>query len=790
MCHLTVVATAVILALGSGLSLYADETLSSPEIESGDRFITEIETTAQPEDAGRTREISTLSEITGIVLERGTRRPVVRTMIYFVAGEASYEVRTDKEGRFSLRLAPGTYTAAVAAVGYERFESEITVNLNEHLDLTFRIEPVVINPYQIIVREKRIAGEVSAQRVTVQEATAVPGVNRDVLRVVTNLPGVTSISIFNGFGSGLVIRGSAPEDSIYRINDQWVPFLYHFGGLDSVIDPELVESVDYYAGGYAPEFVSGLGGVVRINLRDPRTDRWGGYGNLSLFAVSGMAEGPVGEKDSLAFSFKRGFIDLYIMLAQKIGIFEAADFITYPFYYDWSAQWMHRFSKNHTLKVMHIGAIDGTRLTTKDDDVSARFGNYFNLDLSFYQIFAEWSYKGEDLSSFFTPMLIRSSFDGGMGPRAHLGIVNYQMVLYEKASWRVDDTNTLLGGVRLGAGFYDMNADFFAPMKEGEVAYNPFGIEITDDKLRGYVTPSFWLMQNITVGKLVLSPGIAGLWDTKNGHLFVDPRLMARYAIADRWTLKGAVGVYSKMPDGDESHEKFGTPGLRPEHAAHLIGGVEWRVTDTIDLDVQGYYKRFWDLIVRTDPNDPRVYANKGIGYATGAEVLLRHKMTDNFFGWVTYSFAVSRRKDALGPGGTPPAWRPFDMDINHNLTLVASYKFNKYWQVGGRFNLQSGVPYTNLLNVPTLYDADNDIYLPQYEGPVNPDRMPVRHQLDLRLDKYWLFDSWILSTYLDVQNVYYQKNAVGWAYNKDYTQREKVTLLPLMVFVGFKGDF
>lgn len=747
-----------------------------------------IETPATP--AKRPEETPRLSAITGSVLELGTRRPLARATFFVVQGEQQQEVRTDKQGNFATALAPGKYRVVVPVVGYERFETEITVNENEDMELTLRVEPLVINPYQVIVREKRITGEVSAQRITVQEATAVPGVNRDVLRVITNMPGVNSISVFNGFGSGLIIRGSAPEDSIYRVNDQWIPFMYHFGGLESVIDPELVESVDFYAGGYAPEFVSGLGGVVKLNLRDPRTDRWGGYGNLSLFSTSAMVEGPIGDKDSVAVSFKRGFIDLYLMLVQELGIFEAANFVTYPFYYDWSAQWVHKFSHKSKLKVMHIGAIDGTRLLTKDDAESARFSNYFNLDLSFYEVFAEWTYKTEDVTSLLSPIFVRNSFDGGMGPRAHLGIVNYQFGLYEKVSWRLNEANTLHAGLRLSGGFYDMNADFFAPPKEGEVSYNPFGAELVDDKIRGYFTPSLWVMQTISVGALTLSPGIASLWDTRNGHIFVDPRLMARYKINDDWTLKGAVGIYSQVPPADESHPTFGTPGLRPEHSMHLIGGVEYRVTDTIDLDIQGYYKRFWDLVVRIDPNDPTRYANEGIGYATGAELLLRHKMTDDFFGWLSYSFAVSRRKDAMGPDGGPAAWRPFDMDINHNITLVASYKFNKYWQLGGRFNFQTGVPYTNLLNVPTMYDADNDIYIPQYSGPVNPDRMPLRHQLDLRLDKYWLFESWILSTYLDVQNVYYQENAVGWAYNKDYTQRQKVSLLPIMVFFGFKGDF
>jgi hypothetical protein len=88
---------------------------------------------------------------------------------------------------------------------------------------------------------------------------------------------------------------------------------------------------------------------------------------------------------------------------------------------------------------------------------------------------------------------------------------------------------------------------------------------------------------------------------------------------------------------------------------------------------------------------------------------------------------------------------------------------------------------------------VDNDQYNPQYDGPINEERLKPRHQLDLRIDKYWLFNNFILSSYVDYRNVLRNKNVVGINYNQDYTQSEELldasSQVPL-IFLGLKVDF
>ncbi|HQI04165.1 MAG TPA: carboxypeptidase-like regulatory domain-containing protein, partial [bacterium] len=141
-------------------------------------------------------------EVKGTLLERGTRAPVSRKVFYIIEKD-NKKIRTDKEGGFSFSLAEGTYTLSFPIVGYEKFETKIEVKKGEKLELTIRLEPLVINPYKIVVTGEKNKGEVSVQRITIEEASKIPGTNRDVLKAVTSLPGVTNISVFNGIGSGL-----------------------------------------------------------------------------------------------------------------------------------------------------------------------------------------------------------------------------------------------------------------------------------------------------------------------------------------------------------------------------------------------------------------------------------------------------------------------------------------------------------------------------------------------------------------------------------------------------------
>jgi hypothetical protein len=178
----------------------------------------------------------------------------------------------------------------------------------------------------------------------------------------------------------------------------------------------------------------------------------------------------------------------------------------------------------------------------------------------------------------------------------------------------------------------------------------------------------------------------------------------------------------------------------------------------------------------------PLLYNNRGTGHVYGAEVLIRHDLNANLTGWIAYTLSRANRIDSDSDDE-----RLFDYDQTHILTVVASYVLPRNWLVSGRFRLVSGNPNTPV--VRSVYDVDSDFYQPVFGG-VNSDRDAPFHQLDLRIDKRWIYQNWIFGAYLDIQNVYNKANAEGVSYNFDYSESKNETGLPLLTIFGLKAEF
>lgn len=736
-----------------------------------------------------------LYKVSGVVLEKGSRIPLAHTKIHIRDDQSRNIVQapaTDGKGFFEIGLVAGDYTLIIAASGYEKWEKTIKVPDPMQKDLVIRVIPQVLNPYHVIVRKKKDKPEVSAQSLSVTEAASVPGSGRDVLKSVTSLPGVNSVSVFNGYGKGISIRGSSQEDSLFLVGDHSIPAFYHFGGFESIVEPEMIESMDYNAGGFSAEYGNAMGGVVSMNLRRPRTDRFGGYVNLGLLSSSFMVEGPVGEKDSLSFGMKRGFIDRYIKMAEEVDDERNKDndgrFLKYPVYYDANFAYCHRIAEGNEMRLTGIGADDTFEYADAETAVAERFSNTTNHRQRFATFIGEWDYKAGDVRSVLSPMVTSSRLTWDQGDRAYFKQNVNAMALNEKAEYRLNDTHRLKGGLRMDYMKVNLDSNSMVQEKEGEISYDHTDLELKINRDFSFFYPTVYLMDQVSLGRFTVTPGFHYFRDTENGHDLMDPRLSVRFRLTPATTLKTALGLYSQMPQYDECLKPWGTEGLEPERSVHAVAGIEHYFTDSLFLDVQAYKKTFSNLVVRESADNPTVYSNSGKGESYGAEIMLRQNMTDRVFGWISYAYAVARRTD--GPG---KAERYFDMDTPHNLVGVLNYKPNRNWSFGVRYQYVSGTPYTDLLNVNTRYDVDNDIYVPLYTGIVNEDRLTSHQQVDFRIDRYWLFDDCVLSAYLDFRNVFQSKYVTDMAYNPDYTAKEEVlsvdSEIPL-IFVGMKIDF
>ena len=182
-----------------------------------------------------------------------------------------------------------------------------------------------------------------------------------------------------------------------------------------------------------------------------------------------------------------------------------------------------------------------------------------------------------------------------------------------------------------------------------------------------------------------------------------------------------------------------------------------------------------------TGMSKPLLYDNAAKARDIGLELIARLHFTTNISGWVAYTLSRATRLDS---GDT--TWRLIDYDQTHILTVLGSYQLPRNWQIGGRFRLVSGNPITPVSGA--VYSASNDRYYPTY-GAVNSARLPLFHQLDLRVDKRWIYKSWILGVYLDVQNAYNRANTEDFDYNFNFRQSNPQQGLPILPILGIKAE-
>jgi hypothetical protein len=177
-------------------------------------------------------------------------------------------------------------------------------------------------------------------------------------------------------------------------------------------------------------------------------------------------------------------------------------------------------------------------------------------------------------------------------------------------------------------------------------------------------------------------------------------------------------------------------------------------------------------------------YANAGLGRAYGLEVLLRHEVTRNFFGWLAYTLNRSEQRRA---GGSD--YRLTTFDQTHILTAVASYRLPLGFELGARMRYVTGRPTTPLQHTFDIYDVERNRFYGTY-GETNSTRFKPFHQLDVRLDRNWVFDRWTLTAYVDVQNVYNASNVEATFYDYRYREVFEVPGIPILPVIGVKGSF
>ncbi|MBX7082897.1 MAG: TonB-dependent receptor [Nannocystaceae bacterium] len=775
------------------------------------------------------------STLRGVVARAGDRRPLPSARVLVVPetttrkpgdvprrhhlreGQTPAWLRagtTDAEGRFAIDDVPsGRLRVVVVADGFVRQETIVVAVADEPLRKLF-VEPVAGDPFRTVVAQKprrSDAPQSSSTALTREEIATMPGTQGDPLRAIQSLPGVGRSP--GGLGM-IVLRGAAPNQSRVFYGEHPIPRAFHVLGFSSVMQADVLDGLDVQPSTFGARWGQATGGVVLLRPRRGRRDGVHGHAKADLISAGARVEGPLG-RGSYLIAAQRGYVDAVLQVVEKV---DPTAVFALPRYYDYQAQYDLHTRHGADLTVRAIGSGDRWRGRYLDDTGRRVEGfvltdNFHRLELVHARQTARWR-------TLFTPAV---RFDAARATGEMYAGTRRGVVVSARAE--VERAFTQRFSLTLGTDL--VVSPFRVHTQDSTFATMP-----TSRTIEGFdATVGLYAVGTLRLGRVTLWPGVrisgfarrapenTGVQHSE-AHAF-DPRVLARWDVAKRWSLRGGVGLYSQLDDVAMSGSDglFGSgnslgagrvelpPALQqaldPQigvgelddivnvlTALHGSAGVTWTSRFGLTLDATAFTRHLVApqsyVTTGTGPGLPprsrQPYTVEAQTRTWGAELLLRQRVADRLFAWLGYTIM---RSDVIDRDVRPPVRRPSSYEQRHNLVALASYALPRHFRLGARFRVVSGSPYTPVVGTIVTEYATVGV-----RGRTNSARFPVFHQLDVRLDKTWYRKRTTWTAYVDVQNVYNHQNVEALIYAADYRSVIGTLGLPIFPSLGVRLDW
>ena len=197
---------------------------------------------------------------------------------------------TDNRGYFNFKVkSPCVLT--VSYIGYKTQYIRLQTATDSLISVKLESENSLTEVTVTASRQKNY----EVTRLSAKELSLIPtiGGKPDVIKALQLLPGVQSQS--EGM-SLMMVRGGEPGQNQYLLDN--VPLIYvnHLGGLMSVFNPDMINSVDFYKGNFPARQGGKLSSIVDITQREGDISKHQGSFSLGLTDAAFTFEGPLANK--------------------------------------------------------------------------------------------------------------------------------------------------------------------------------------------------------------------------------------------------------------------------------------------------------------------------------------------------------------------------------------------------------------------------------------------------------------------------------------------------------------
>jgi hypothetical protein len=690
--------------------------------------------------------------------------------------------KTSDDGSFEIKAKPGLYNIEVSTLGYKKkviYEIAIDYSKPTFIDISLD-KADRLDMKEVTVKGRKDKTEespLSLRTIGVNEIQRNPGGNRDISKVIQSLPGAGS-SV--GFRNDIIIRGGGPSENRFYLDGMEIPNLNHFatqganGGPVGILNVDFLQDVGYYSGAFPANRGNTLSSVFDFKMKNPRTDSWHGAFTLGTSDVGLRAEGPVNDKSALILSVRRSYLQF---------LFKAIGLPFLPTYNDMQIKYKYNIDKKNELTYLMVGAYDVSVLNTSQNETESQRYILGNLPEQ-----KQWSYtngivyKHYKENSFQTIVLSRNMFDN-YSYKYKDNITTNPLTLSYKSQeienkLRIENTMRRKGWkLNYGAGAeyvkYNNNTFNLLSLPGGVLDTINFQSDIAFFKYGafGSVARSF-LGEDLTLSFGLRMDGNNYSSQMANPLTQLSPRFSASYAITNKLNVNFNSGLYYQTPaytilGFKDSNQVYinRVNNLKYIQCAHLVAGVEYSSSKNSRFTVEAFYKKYdrypqsvrRGISLANEGGDFGVVGNEAVmsvsnGRAYGLELFAQQKLYKGFYGLLAITLFRSEFSNANTNSFSVSSW-----DQRYIVNLTAGKKIKRNWEVGAKFRLSGGRPYTPydtaISSITFVWDVAQQ---GQFDySRVNQGRLPFNHQLDLRIDKKYFFKRWNLNVYLDLQNAY-----------------------------------
>ncbi|OGU54815.1 MAG: hypothetical protein A2V66_06940 [Ignavibacteria bacterium RBG_13_36_8] len=665
----------------------------------------------------------------GVVTDSTNSEALAYANIY--VKEISAGASTDVRGYFLIPSIPAgkTYTVVASYIGYnsKEFRVEIVENRITHLDIELSQTGVELQTIEKVGEKimETNATDIGLQRIAIRELEALPkGVETDLFRSLQYMPGVRTTS---DVSARYYVRGSASNQNLVLLEGATVYNPFHAMGLFSAIDPEIINNVEFYKGGFSAEYGGRISSVLSVLPKEGNKNNFGGSVSMSMLTSKALIEGPI-PNGSFVISARKSYSTAIL---DKFFNNRNAPIDFYDVFF--KANYADLDTTGSKFTVFGFLTNDNIKY---DDPLKSDYkwnNNLFGL---------KWFYVGD------SPLYIQlgvsmSNFKGEVIPnrskaKPQLNKIG-DVTVNADFNYIFDTKDEVLVGLEIK----EVNTEMHVENSRGAVS----DIGANGTNLSFFAKYKFLRYENFGVdigARLLLTRLSAG---GGNNNPF-EPRVSLTYRILPQIALKAAYGVYQQdlttLTDESEVISLFEPWIIVPEYldpsrATHYSVGVELNPLENVSLEIEGYYKEIDNLLAinqnKIYSTDPDLVAGTGESY--GLEIMA--KFDPSIFRFSAAYTLAWAYKEVEG-------WLYYPRyDSRHTLNLSFEVNLGAGWQASLLWNYSSGLPFTQLVGYydKLYFDDPNDpsnLVDPARPyallGDLNLGRLPDYHRLDFTVSK------------------------------------------------------